>query len=81
MMIKRLVGLPGETVAIRSGQVLINGEVLDEPYDVVQGGRDYAPVELGENAYFILGDNRPESSDSRSFGPVSGESIRRRVVQ
>jgi signal peptidase I len=75
--IKRVVGLPGETVEGRTGRVFLNGRPLDEPYlkpDVVTS--DFAPVHLGGDQLFLMGDNRPNSSDSRIFGPVD----RRRVV-
>ena len=75
--IKRVVGLPGETVDGREGRVFVDGEPLDEPYlasSVVTS--DFPPVHLGSDQLFLMGDNRPNSSDSRSFGPVD----RHRVV-
>ena len=78
--VKRLVGLPGETVEIRDGQVLVNGQVLDEPYDIVPLSGNCGPFTLGEDEYFILGDNRPMSNDSCNFGPVPGSSLVQRVV-
>lgn len=67
--IKRIIGLPGETVHIDSeGTIYINGEVLDENYgkEVMKNpGRAYDPITLGEDEYFVLGDNRNDSSDSR----------------
>ncbi len=80
LLTKRLVGLPGETIEIRSGQVFINGSMFSEPYEVIQKGRSFPAIELGENEYYILGDNRPFSNDSRSFGPIPSESILQRVV-
>lgn len=74
--IKRVIGLPGETVEIRSGKVTIyndehpNGFTLDETYiDQVTEGRDRRT--LGPDEYYVLGDNRDASLDSRYFGPVS----------
>jgi signal peptidase I len=82
-LIKRVVGLPGETVAIEDGAVFADGLRLDEPYlhgvtTDCYGG--CGPIQLGPAEYFMLGDNRPNSRDSRSLGPVSLEHIVGRVV-
>ena len=66
--IKRIIGLPGETVQIIDGYVYINGEMLDEHFGaevMEKAGMAEEPVHLGEDEYFVLGDNRNHSSDSR----------------
>lgn len=68
--IKRLIGLPGDTVEIRNGFVYINGQPLDEPY-LPEENRpyyNYGPVVVPPNHYFVLGDNRNESNDSHEWG-------------
>jgi signal peptidase I len=69
-LVKRVVGLPGETVSIRSGQVYINGRPMVEPYAVGATYPDLDPNPLRKDTYFVLGDNRKVSQDSRHFGAV-----------
>ncbi|SKB76431.1 signal peptidase I [Lachnospiraceae bacterium] len=65
LYIKRIIGMPGETVDIRDGKVFIDGKELDEPYLSVVTEGDYGPYEVPEGHYFMLGDNRNNSADSR----------------
>jgi signal peptidase I len=76
--LKRVVGLPGESIEIRRGRVLVNGAPIEEPYLDPQlnlDPSDLAPVRLSDKSYFVLGDNRDNSSDSRVWGPLPGEFI------
>ena len=72
LFVKRVIGLPGETIAMTDGQVLINGEILEERFPKRTTPRSFDEIQLGENEYFVMGDNRPCSVDSRSIrvGPI-----------
>ncbi|MGZ6975843.1 MAG: signal peptidase I, partial [Acidimicrobiia bacterium] len=70
-LVKRLVGLPGETIQGKDGRIYINGRVLSEPYlprDV--RSRTFGPEKVPPDSYFMLGDNRQYSKDSTFFGPI-----------
>jgi signal peptidase I len=79
--VKRLIGLPGDTVEVRDDKVYVNGKALDEPYIRLPQGRDYAQATMGSDEYFVMGDNRANSMDSRQFGPIRGQAILGRVKQ
>ena len=77
--VKRVIGLPGETVELREGKTYIDGAAVSEPY-VFSIAEDYS-ISLGEDEYLVLGDNRCESYDSRAadMGPIGKEDILGRV--
>jgi signal peptidase I len=76
IFVKRLIALPGEEVEIRSGTVLINGKKIDEPYLNVIPEGNYGPVTVPPNEFFVLGDNRNMSDDSRFWGFVPRKNIK-----
>ena len=80
--IKRVIALPGETVTIRQGVVTVNGIVVPEPYVPPQyeDVSDYGPVRVPKDSYFVMGDHRISSNDSRVFGPVASRFIYGRAV-
>jgi len=80
--IKRVIGIPGDTVKIENGTVIVNGKALSEPY-VAQDFRDQIPMEVKTvppDQYFVLGDHRSSSNDSRSWGWVPRQNIYGKAV-
>lgn len=80
--VKRIIALPGETIAIEDGVVHINGEPLDEPYldpARVRYRRTMDARTLGPDEYFVMGDNRDSSNDSRRIGPITRDMLVGRV--
>lgn len=75
--IKRVIGLPGEVVSIQDGHVLVNGKPLPEPYVPPNylDGQSYPPVRVEPDRYYVLGDHRSSSNDSRLWGTVDRQSI------
>jgi signal peptidase I len=80
--IKRIIALPGDTINIQAGEVFVNNIELNEPYIAAKtplwdGGfsKEGVPVKIPDGEIFVMGDNRPKSSDSREFGPVPVSSI------
>ncbi|MGH3649854.1 MAG: signal peptidase I [Acidimicrobiia bacterium] len=74
-LIKRVVGLPGETIEIRDNHVVVDGTPLEEPYLPEVFMPDEPPVTVGPDEVFVMGDNRDASFDSRRFGPVSRDDL------
>jgi signal peptidase I len=72
--IKRVIGLPGDVVAVRDGQLYINGVVLDEPY-ITEAHQYHGEWRLSPYEVFVLGDNRNNSSDSQNWGPLHIDEI------
>lgn len=79
-LIKRVIGLPGERVRVTEEGVFINGELIYEPYDLPLPEHTADEVLLGEGEYFVLGDNRNNSRDSRSFGAVRIDEIKHKAT-
>jgi signal peptidase I len=75
--VKRLIGLPGDSISQENGIVFVDGTRLDEPYlqPDRRGGRDFEQLTLGADEYFMMGDNRRMSCDSRVWGPISRDDM------
>lgn len=81
--IKRVIGLPGDLLELRGGSVWVNGERLSEPYveeAYRRGNYDYGPVRVEPDRYFVMGDHRNASSDSREWGSVPRELMKGRAL-
>jgi signal peptidase I len=75
LLIKRVIGLPGEKVEIKEARVYINDQPLEEPYLSIQSQRDMRAIVVPPEHIFVLGDNRGFSNDSRAFGPVPLDNV------
>ena len=80
--IKRVIGVAGDRIRIENGQVFVNGDALDEDYvpSEYADARSYPEVTVPANSYFVLGDHRTMSNDSRDFGPVNERYIYGKAV-
>lgn len=81
LFVKRLAALPGDEVEIRDGQLLVNGAPVPDPPLMASPPRDFAPRRLGRKEYFVIGDNRRSSHDSRAadVGPISAAMLQGHV--
>jgi signal peptidase I len=73
--IKRIVGVPGDRIRLDRGVVYLNGALLDEPYVRYRDARSFGEITVPSGSYYVLGDNRANSDDSRFFGPVAQEQL------
>ncbi len=73
--LKRIVALPGERVELRDGALIVDGRPIPEPYVVFPDRRSIAPVTVPPHALYVLGDNRAESEDSRTWGPIDESDV------
>jgi signal peptidase I len=80
MLMKRIVALPGETVAFKDGHLLVNGTEQSEPYVRLPCRWQMAPVQLGANEYFVVGDNRSMLIDDHEFGRATRDRIMGKVL-
>ena len=76
---KRVIGLPGETIEVKDGVPFVDGVVLEEPYLTTKDHSNGRKVELGAGEYYVMGDNRAHSNDSRRWEAVPEENLRGKV--
>ncbi len=80
MLVKRVIGLPGDTLESQGGYMYRNGEKLEEPYIMEEMAESIEPVHVPEGHIYVMGDNRNRSKDSRHIGPVPLSNVQGRVV-
>ncbi|MGO8764792.1 MAG: signal peptidase I [Limisphaerales bacterium] len=81
MFLKRIVGLPGETVAFSGGHILINDSALDEPYETNSWDWEQPPVTLTNNEYYVVGDNRTMAAEDHVHGICQRDRIIGRILK
>jgi signal peptidase I len=74
-LIKRIVGLPGETIQYIDNKLYINDKLIGEDFKVNGSTENFGPINIPENSYYVLGDNRIDSKDSRDYGSIKQEKI------
>ena len=79
VIIKRVYGMPGEKIEINHSDIYINGKKIKDKYALGKT-QDYAEITLGDDEYFVLGDNREISKDSRIIGPINKKDIKGQTV-
>lgn len=81
-MVKRIIGMPGDTVQIKNNKIYINNKIIPDSVEVIM--EDYGiaadPIVLSDDEYFVMGDNRNHSMDSRVFGPIKKDAIIGKVI-
>lgn len=80
VLVKRVIGLPGEKIKIEDGYVYIDGKILEEPYIMEKPVYELEEIEIPFDSYFLLGDNRNASEDSSIWGPVNKKNIIGKVI-
>ena len=75
-LIKRIIGLPGETIEYKKGKLYINGKKIKDPYYKDENTNDFDVVKIPKNHYFVMGDNRSDSIDSRIIGVINKNNIK-----
>jgi signal peptidase I len=78
--VKRVIGLPGDMIEIKNGDLFVNGDRMNEPYKLKEAHGSYGPEQVKEGNLFVLGDNRDQSNDSRFWGELPMANIQAKAV-